>query len=98
MMDNGVANQSDRESMEVELLNARQKEIELKASRVAFGRMLSALIGKPVPLSTAGWNELFRHPRYSDSVRPLPDTGLYLMSESPAPERSTKVCPHQKVV
>lgn len=47
MIDNGVANQSDRESMEVELLNARQKEIELKASRVAYGRMLSALIGKP---------------------------------------------------
>ena len=47
MMDNGVANQSDRESMEVELLNARQKEIELKASRVAFGRLLSALIGRP---------------------------------------------------
>lgn len=47
MMENGVANQSDRESMEVELLNARQKEIELKASRVAFSRMLSTLIGKP---------------------------------------------------
>lgn len=47
MMANGVANQSDRERMEVELLNARQKAIELKASRVAFGRMLSALIGKP---------------------------------------------------
>lgn len=47
MMANGVANQSDRESMEVEFLNARQKEIELKASRVAFGRMLSAMIGKP---------------------------------------------------
>lgn len=47
MMENGVANQSDRESMEVELLNARQKEIELKASRAAFGRMLSAMIGKP---------------------------------------------------
>lgn len=46
MMDNGIANQSDRESMEVELLNARQKEIELRASRVAFARMLSALIGK----------------------------------------------------
>ena len=30
MMENGVANQSDRESMEVELLNARQKEIELR--------------------------------------------------------------------
>lgn len=47
MMANGVANQSDRESMEAELLNARQKEIELKASRLAFGSMLSALIGKP---------------------------------------------------
>lgn len=47
MIDNGVANQSDRESMEVELLNARQKEIELKASLVVFGQMLSALIGKP---------------------------------------------------
>ena len=47
MMENGVANQSDRESMEVELLNARQKEIELKASQLAFGRMLSVLIGKP---------------------------------------------------
>ena len=47
MMANGVANLSDRESMEVELLNARQKEIELKASRVAFGRMLSTMIGKP---------------------------------------------------
>lgn len=46
MMANGVANLSDRESMEVELLNARQKEIELKASRVAFGRMLSTMIGK----------------------------------------------------
>ncbi|RHJ78898.1 TolC family protein [Parabacteroides sp. AM08-6] len=47
MMENGVANQSDRESMEVELLNARQKEIELKAARTAYGQMLSALIGKP---------------------------------------------------
>ena len=44
MMENGVANQSDRESMEVELLNARQKEIELKAARSAYGKMLAALI------------------------------------------------------
>lgn len=47
MMANGVANQSDRESMEVELLNARQKEIELEAARTAYGRMLCALVGKP---------------------------------------------------
>ena len=47
MMANGVANQSDRESMEVELLNARQKAIELKAARTAYGQMLRTLIGKP---------------------------------------------------
>lgn len=46
MMANGVANPSDLESMEVELLNARQKELELKASRTAYGQMLGALIGK----------------------------------------------------
>ena len=47
MIANGVANQSDLESMQVELLNARQKEIELKAGRSAYGQMLYALIGKP---------------------------------------------------
>lgn len=47
MIDNGVANQSDLESMQVELLNARQKEIELKAGRKAYGQMLAVLIGKP---------------------------------------------------
>ena len=47
MMENGVANLSDRESMEVELLNARQKAIELKAARSAYGKMLAALIGRP---------------------------------------------------
>lgn len=46
MMDNGVANQSDRESMEVELLNARQQAIMLKASRMAYQQMLGGLIGK----------------------------------------------------
>lgn len=46
MMENGVANQSDRESLEVELLNARQQEIELKAIRSAYRHMLGMLIGK----------------------------------------------------
>lgn len=46
MMENGVANQSDRESMEVELLNARQKEIELRAARSAYRQMLGVVIGK----------------------------------------------------
>ena len=48
MMDNGVANQSDLESMEVELLNARQNEIELKASRTAYRQMLATFINKPL--------------------------------------------------
>ncbi|MDR1402362.1 MAG: TolC family protein [Tannerellaceae bacterium] len=46
MMANGVANLSDRESLEVELLNARQHEIELKALREAYSRMLGLLIGR----------------------------------------------------
>lgn len=46
MMNNGVANQSDLESMEVELLNARQKEIELRASRTAYRQMLGTFINK----------------------------------------------------
>lgn len=48
MIANGVANASDRESLEVELLNARQQAIELKASRQAYGQMLAALTGKPL--------------------------------------------------
>lgn len=48
MMNNGVANQSDLESMEVELLNARQKEIELKASRMAYRQMLGIFINRPL--------------------------------------------------
>lgn len=47
MIANGVANQSDLESMKVELLNACQKAIELKSARVAYARILSAMIGKP---------------------------------------------------
>lgn len=46
MIENGTANLSDRESMEVELLNARQTEIEVEASRAAYGKMLSAMTGK----------------------------------------------------
>ena len=48
MMENGVANQSDLESMEVELLNARQNEIELKASRTVYRQMLATFINKPL--------------------------------------------------
>lgn len=48
MMKSGVANQSDLESMQVELLNAQQKEIELRAEQKAFLQMLGAFINKPL--------------------------------------------------
>ena len=48
MMQNGVANQSDLEAMQVELLNARQKETELRAEKKAFLQMLGAFVNKPV--------------------------------------------------
>lgn len=66
MITNGVANQSDRESMEVELLNTRQKEIELRACRAAYFRMLETLTGKSLAqsrLETPAW-----------AGEPLPDT------------------------
>ena len=44
MIHNGVANQSDLETMQVELLNAQQKEIELQAEREAFRFMLGTFI------------------------------------------------------
>ncbi|WP_106827717.1 TolC family protein [Parabacteroides pacaensis] len=46
MMENGVANQSDLESMRVEWLNARQKEVELKSARQAYIQMLAVMTGK----------------------------------------------------
>ena len=49
MMKNGMANQSDLESMQVELLNAQQRAIELKAGKKAFLQMLATFIGKPIP-------------------------------------------------
>lgn len=45
MIRNGVANQSDKESLEVEMLNTCQKAIELRASRTAYITMLGALTG-----------------------------------------------------
>jgi outer membrane protein TolC len=47
-MDNGVANRSDLDAVKVEQLNARQSETELLASREAYTRMLSLLIGEEV--------------------------------------------------
>lgn len=46
MMKHGVANQSDLDNIQVELLNAQQKGIELKAEKKAFHKMLCSFINK----------------------------------------------------
>ena len=45
MIANGVANDSDKESLQVELLNAQRMAIELRSSRQAYVTMLAALTG-----------------------------------------------------
>jgi len=52
MIKNGVANESDRDLLLVELLNVRQKETELEASRSAFVRMLSYFTGQTITTNT----------------------------------------------
>lgn len=44
----GLANQSDIDMVSVEILNATQKETELKSNRVAFLAMLNSLTGKKI--------------------------------------------------
>jgi outer membrane protein TolC len=48
---NGMANESDKELLEVELLRATQQETEMDASRLAYLRMLSYFIGIDDPES-----------------------------------------------
>lgn len=46
MIVNGVANESDRDLLNVELLNVRQRETEIETSRMAYMRMLSYFTGQ----------------------------------------------------
>ncbi|HZW38522.1 MAG TPA: TolC family protein [Ignavibacteriaceae bacterium] len=45
---NGVANQADLDAVRVEQINAKKKEIELKANKKSFVEMLSVLTGKQI--------------------------------------------------
>lgn len=51
-MANGIANQSDLDAVSVEMLNTRQKRIELESSRQAYLSMLSIFIGKEIVAGT----------------------------------------------
>jgi outer membrane protein TolC len=48
MIRNGTAGETDRETLEVELLNARQREAELQAGSKAWLAILSALTGQAI--------------------------------------------------
>ncbi|MDR1557564.1 MAG: TolC family protein [Tannerellaceae bacterium] len=53
MINNGIANESDRDMLEVERLNVCQRETELEAGRKAYLAILSALIGQNVDETVA---------------------------------------------
>ncbi len=53
MMRGGIANQTDLDALQVELLRARQQHDACEASRSAYLRMLGTLIGKELDGSTA---------------------------------------------
>lgn len=52
-MANGIANQSDLDAVSVEVLNTKQKRIELESSRQAYLSMLSIFIGEEIASGTA---------------------------------------------
>ena len=49
---NGIANQSDLDAVSVEILNTKQKRIELESSQQAYLSMLSIFIGKEIASGT----------------------------------------------
>ena len=53
MIENGTANDYDLSLLEVELLNAKQKESEIRSLRSAYMKMLSFLINRRVDENTA---------------------------------------------
>lgn len=57
----GLANQSDIDLVRVELLNAFQKQTELKSNRVSFLKVLNSMTGKGISL-----NDAFKIPEKSN--------------------------------
>ena len=53
MMRSGIANQTDLDALQVELVNARQQHDTYEASRTAYLRMLSTFIGKELESNTS---------------------------------------------
>ncbi len=52
LIDNGIANVSDRQMLEVEMLQLKQRTIDLEASLSTYKKMLSFLIGEEIGADT----------------------------------------------
>lgn len=51
-VENGIANRSDLDAVQVEQLNTRQKQVELTSSRTAYLKMLAVMIGEELTSRT----------------------------------------------
>lgn len=56
-IENGTAFKSDEDELKVELINIQQKQIELQYNKIAYVKVLSAMIGEKV-----GEDAVFTHP------------------------------------
>ncbi|MBQ6535102.1 MAG: TolC family protein [Opitutales bacterium] len=79
MIANGTANEYDLSLLKVELMNAKQKEIEIKSLRSAYMKMLSFLINRQIDEST-----VFERPKSIENLKSeilRPEMEYYAASE-----------------
>ncbi|MBO6101707.1 MAG: TolC family protein [Opitutales bacterium] len=79
MIANGTANEYDLSLLKVELMNAKQKEIEIKSLRSAYMKMLSFLINRQIDEST-----VFERPESIENLKSeilRPEMEYYAASE-----------------
>jgi outer membrane protein TolC len=73
---NGVANQSDVDALQVELLNVGQRQIELKSAETTYRDMLAALTGVQLDSSTVFIKPLNAMPSEKPTIK-RPELGLF---------------------
>lgn len=79
---NGVANQSDVDALQVEILNVDQRQTELKSAETSYRDMLAALTGAPMDSKTVFVKPLSALPQNRTILRPelgLFDAQLHLL-------------------
>ena len=69
-IDNGIANQADYDALHVDLLKARQDEVELRHTRRAYLSMLAQFIGQELPEDVTLTRPLGNRAYSSENQRP----------------------------